>query len=73
MRKEWKKVISESVKNKPSLKGVYPNAIVKNRELLLFGQVELARVESGKNTSFHSEIYKIVMNHYSKQKKCLKI
>jgi len=70
---EWKKVTSEILENKPSLKGVYPDAIIENRELLLLGQVELEGIESENNISFHSEIYKIIMKYYFKQKKCLKI
>ena len=38
---EWKKLIYESTQNKPNIKGVYPQSIVRNRELLLLGQVEL--------------------------------
>ncbi len=70
IRNEWEKIISESIKNKPNLKGVYPSNIVRNRELLLFGQVELAKIETGKNIKFHTEIYQIIMKHYFKQK-CL--
>lgn len=67
---EWRKIISESIKNKPKLKGVYPSNIVRNRELLLFGQVELAKIESEKNIKFHTELYQTIMKHYFKQK-CL--
>ena len=70
---EWKRLIFESTKNKPSIKGVYPNNIVRNRELLLLGQAELGKIEAGKNIKFHIEIYQTIMKHYFQQKKCLKI
>lgn len=70
---EWKKLIYESTQNKPNIKGDYPSNIVRNRELLLLGQVELGKIESGNNIKFHTEIYKTIMKHYFQQKKCLKI
>ena len=73
IRDEWKRLIYESTQNKPNIKGVYPSNIVRNRELLLFGQVELGKIEYGKSIKFHTEIYKTIMKHYFQQKKCLKI
>lgn len=70
---EWKRLIYESTQNKPNIEGVYPSSIVRNRELLLFGQVELGKIEAGKATQFHTELYKTIMKHYFQQKKCLKI
>ena len=70
---EWKRLIYESTQNKPNIKGVYPHNIVRNRELLLLGQVELGKIEAGKNINFHTEIYQTIMKHYFQQKKCLKI
>jgi len=43
IRDEWKRLIYESTQNKPNIKGVYPSNIVRNRELLLLGQVELGK------------------------------
>lgn len=70
---EWKRLICEGTQNKPNIKGVYPSNIVRNRELLLFGQVELGKIEAGKNINLHTEIYQTIMKHYFQQKKCLKI
>ena len=73
MRDEWKRLIYESTQNKPNIKGVYPHNIVRNRELLLLGQVELGKIDYGKNIKFHTEIYQRIMKYYFQQKKCLKI
>ena len=69
---EWKRLIYESTKNKPNIKEAYPSNIVRNRELLLLGQVELGKIEYGKDIKFHTEIYQSVMKRYFQQKKCLK-
>lgn len=68
IQKEWKKLISESTQNKPNIEGVYPLSIVRNRELLLLAQLELVKIEAGKNIKFHTEIYKIIMKHYFQQR-----
>ena len=73
MRDEWKRLVHESTQNKPTIKGVYPRDIVRNRELLLLVQVELGKIEYGNNMKFHTEIYQTIMKHYFQQKKCLKI
>ena len=73
IRDEWERLIYESTQNKPNIKGVYPRNIVRNRELLLLGQVELGKIGCGKNVKFHTEIYQSIMKHYFQQKKCLKI
>ena len=70
---EWERLIFESTQNKPNIEGVYPFSIVKNRELLLFGQVELGKIEAEKNIKFHTEIYQTIIKHYFQQKKCLRI
>ena len=72
IRDEWKRLVHESTQNKPTIKGVYPRDIVRNRELLLLGQVELGKIEYGKDIKFHTEIYQSVMKRYFQQKKCLK-
>lgn len=73
IQNEWKRLIYESTQNKPNIKGVYPNNIMRNREFLLLGQVELGKIESGKSIKFHTEMYQRIMKHYFQQKKCLKI
>ena len=73
IKNEWKKLIFESTQNKPNIEGVYPSNIVRNRELLLFGQVELGKIEAGINVKLNVEIYQIVMKHYFQQKQCLEI
>lgn len=70
---EWKRLIYESTQDKLNIKGVYPSNIVRNRELLLLGQVELGKIGYGKNIKFHTEMYQRIMKHYFQQKKCLKI
>ncbi|MBI2652066.1 hypothetical protein HYX00_01255 [Candidatus Woesearchaeota archaeon] len=70
---EWERLIYESTQNKPNITGIYPRNIVRNRELLLLGQVELGKIEYGKNIRSHTEIYQSVMKRYFQQKKCLKI
>jgi len=73
IQNEWKRLIYENTQNKPNIKGVYPRNVVRNRELLLLGQVELGKIEYGKNTKFHTKIYQRIMKHYFQQKKCLEI
>ena len=73
MRDEWKRLVHESTQNKPNIKGIYHCNVVRNRELLLLGQVELGKIEHGKNIKFHTEMYQRIMKHYFQQKKCLKI
>ena len=73
IQNEWKKLILENTQNKPNIEGIYPPNIVRNRELLLLGQVELGKIESGKNVKFHTEMYQTIMKHYFQQKQCLKI
>lgn len=68
IQNEWRKIIFESTKNKPNIKGAYPPDVVRNRELLLLGQAELAKIESGKNIKFHTEMYRTIMKHYFQQK-----
>ena len=68
IQKEWNKLILESTQNKPNIEGIYPPSIVRNRELLLLAQLELGKIEAGKNIKFHTEIYKIIMNHYFQQR-----
>lgn len=63
---EWKRLIYESTQNKLKIKGVYPRNVVRNRELLLLGQIELGKIEHGKNIKFHTEIYQSIMKHYFK-------
>ena len=73
IQNEWKKIICESTKNKPNIKGAYQPNIVRNRELLLLGQLLLGKIEAGINVKLHVEIYQTVMKHYFQQKLCLKI
>ena len=73
IQNEWKKIIFESIKNKPNLKWIYPKSIIRNRELLLLGQTELGKIEIGMNTKFHTKIYKTIMKYYFQQKKRLKV
>ncbi|OGJ15871.1 hypothetical protein A3K73_01760 [Candidatus Pacearchaeota archaeon RBG_13_36_9] len=68
IQNQWGILISETLRNKPNVKGAYPSNIVKNRELLLLGQVELARIESGNNQKFHARIYRSIMDRYFQQK-----
>ena len=65
---EWKRLIYEGTQNKPNIKRVYPRNIVRNRELLLLGQVELGKIEVGKDIKFHTEIYQNIMKYYFQQK-----
>lgn len=69
----WERLIFEITQNKPNIGGVYPSSIVRNRELLLFGQVELEKIEAEKDIKFHTELYKTIMKHYFQRRKCLKI
>lgn len=73
IQNEWERLTYEIAKNKPNIEGVYPSNVVRNRELLLLGQVELGKIETGDDMQFHTELYKTIMKHYFQQKKCLKI
>ncbi len=69
IQSEWRMLIFESTQNKPNIEGIYPKSIVRNRELLLLGQIELGKIEVGIDTEFHTKIYKTLMKHYFQQKK----
>lgn len=67
IKNEWKKLTSEITQNKPNIEGGYPFDVVRNRELLLLGQVELGKIEAGKSVKFHTKIYKTIMRYYFQQ------
>lgn len=73
IKNEWRELTSEITQNKPDIEGSYPFNILRNRELLLLGQVELGKIEVGENIAFHTKIYKTIMKYYFQQKKCMKV
>lgn len=72
LHKEWKKIIRE-VHDKPKCITPYPKKIVFVRELLLFAQVILGKLEDKENVLFNSELYQKIMTEYYRQKAWLKI
>jgi len=72
LQKAWEEIGFEIV-NKPIVKTPYPSKIVVIRELLLFAQLILEKVEENKESVFYEELYEEIMYQYYKQKKCLKI
>jgi len=72
LQKEWEKIIKE-VHDKPKCRTPYPKQVVLVRELLLFAEVFLAKIENKDNILFNSEVYQKVMAEYYRQKLCLKI
>ena len=63
LQKEWQKLIHE-IQKKLEIDAPYSSNIVRTRELLLLSQVELAKVETGENKKFHTEIYQNIMKYY---------
>ena len=72
IQKEWKKLTLE-INDKPNINGYYPSDVIRMRELLLFAQVELARIEDAEDKDFHVGLYQTTMRRYFRWKKCLKI
>jgi len=72
LQKEWKKIISE-VHDKPKCQTPYPSEVVRVRELLLFAEVILGKIETRDKVTFHEELYEKIMPEYYRQKLCLKI
>lgn len=68
LQKEWRKISFETVENKPNFNGRYPSNIVRIRELLLLAQIELAKIETEKDNTFHIKIYQNIMNYYQSKK-----
>ena len=72
LQKEWKKIISE-VHSKPKVEAPYPPKVVIARELLLFAEVALGKIEAGDKAAFYQELYEKIMPEYYRQKTSLKI
>ena len=72
LQKAWEEIRFEII-NKPRVKTPYPSEIVIIRELLLFAQLILQKVEENKRSIFYEELYEEIMYQYYKQKKWLKI
>lgn len=64
IQKEREKLSFEVIHNKPKIDGLYPLNIIKTRELLLIAETELAKIGTGKNKKFHTEIYQKIMGFY---------
>lgn len=72
LQKAWEEISFEII-NVPRIKTPYPSEIVLMRELLLFAQIILEKVEENKGPVFYERLYKKIMYQYYKQKKWLKI
>lgn len=68
IQKEWEKLSIEITKNKPNIDDVYPSHITKRREILLLAQAVLEKIEVGEKVEFHTELYRIFMRYYFRQK-----
>jgi len=71
LQKEWKKVIGETHKI-PDWDSLKRNSkqyqkVVMLRELILFCQVLLGKINAGENKNFNLLIYKKTINFYCKQ------
>lgn len=67
LQKEWNKVIKE-VHCKPKCQSPFPNPVARARELLLFAEVALAKIENDGKPEFYQELYKKIMPEYYRQK-----
>ena len=72
LQRAWEEVSFEII-NAPGFNTPYPYEIVIIRELLLFAQIILEKVEENKESVFYEELYEKIMYQYYKQKKWLKI
>ena len=72
LQKAWQEVSLESI-NTPRVKTPYSPDIALTRELLLYAQVILGKIEQGKKSVFYEGIYKKIMAQYYKQKAWLNI
>ena len=73
LKKAWEKVIKETHKI-PDWDALKRNSrqyqkVVMFRELILFCQVLLGKIETGENTAFSEMIYKKTINFYCAQMK----
>jgi hypothetical protein len=64
IQKEWERIGFETLENKPKIESPYPRAVMRMRELLLFAQVALGKVEAGENIVFNEELYQKTVSVY---------
>lgn len=70
IEKEFKKIDFELRENKPNVIGVFPDEIVKRRELLLLAQVALNNIigakqaKNRKEEEFYEDIYQKIIGYY---------
>lgn len=67
LQKEWNKIIKEA-HYKPKCQSFYSPIVVRARELLLFVEVALAKIENDEKPEFYQELYKKIMPEYYRQK-----
>lgn len=65
----WRKVISETRKRPKLGERLKDKNISRLGDLLLFAQVLLDKIETGKNTAFNEIIYKKTINFYCERMK----
>jgi hypothetical protein len=72
LQKKWKDITQEII-NTPKCKAPYRSEVVQTRELLLFAQVILGKLEMGEKINFHEELFDKIMSEYYKRKKRLNL
>jgi len=72
LEQEWKKVVKET-HNKLKCKIPYPPRVALMRELILYAQIFLEKVNRGENVSFNIFIYQKLMAECFRQRLKLKI
>lgn len=72
LKKEWKRVFN-AVHDKPKCKSPYLKEVAQMRDLLLFAQVLLEKIDNRENIPLNSELYPKVMKEYFRQKSELRV
>ena len=72
LKKTWQNVISE-IRNPPRVMTPYSTEVVFTRELLLYAQVILEKLEENTKSIFYEQIYETIMSRYYERKATLKI
>ena len=70
LQEKWKEITRE-INIIPNFNVPYKKEIIATRELLLFAQLILSKIEMGDNINFHENLFSKIMSKYYKQKKSL--
>ena len=68
LQKEWRKIKFEIINKKSKIKTPYSSEVARARELLLFAQIALGKIETSEKVSFYQELYEKIMTEYYQKK-----